>query len=155
MDRSPCCWDKEIGEVSFCPCDTCVLEELAELPFASEIPCPIEYHDKQLESMITACNRAYSVVLRMESILVTRPGLVSARLVPKIIKRYILLASLKVYDACFENYMGPSECTCELRYPAMQALKRLHDVCVLAGYSPEIIWSFLTHLPAPIHTVLY
>ena len=145
MDRSPCCWNKKIAEVFSCPCDTCILEELAELPFSSDIPHPIEMHDEQLGSMISACNRAYSTILRMESILVTRPDLVNARLIPKIIKQHVLLASLKVYDSCFENYMGPASsettarcmCTCwlfteaDLKLPYIPTSSRSHNFLLM------------------------
>ena len=155
MDQSPQCWNLQLGEVTHCPCPECILDELAELPFANEVPCPMERHKELLETMIVACDDAYSAILRLESIATTSPGIVNLRLLPKIARKKMLLASLNIYDAGFQMYLGPEECQCEILLRAEQSLKRLHDVCVVCGYNPHYIWSFLVHPPRPMHTIFY
>ena len=156
MDQSTCClWSVEVHEVSWCWCQDCLLQDLHQLPFSADLPCPFEEHERQLAEMIAMCNKAYSAILRLESVVATQPQLVSIKLIPKIIKRQVIIASISIYDAKFQHYLGPDLCTCRNRYIAMQAVKRLHDVCIIAGNSTHYIWSFLPYVPMPIHSVLY
>ena len=156
MDQLDCCkWDVEIHQYSCCWCPDCLMEDMQELPFAGDLPCPMDNHAADLVEMIKQCDKAYSVILRLESIAATRPDMVSCRILPRIIKRQILFASLAIYDCKFLNYSGPRDCTCSNLQAAKQALKRLHDVCLIAGYDTQTIWSFLHYLPMPIHTVFY
>ena len=155
MDQSPCCWDKEIGATPSCPCNSCMLEDLAELPFYYEYPCPIDNHANDLVAMIRTCNRTQSAILRIQSIVLTEPDMVNVRIMPKILKRQLLLASLAIYDASFSTYLGPTECNCGYIILAQAALKRLHDTCIVAGLPVDTMWSFQLTVPRPIHSIMY
>ena len=157
MDPATHCveWDVDVGSTPYCPCWDCHLDDLLELPFSLDVPCPIEDHPNNLDTMIVACNKAYSVILRLESIAATRPEFFNLSIIPKIIKRELLRSSIAIYDCEFENYRGPVKCSCEHLHVARQALKRLHDTCVVAGYSIEFIWSFMVNPPVPNHSIFY
>ena len=156
MDQSTCClWSVEINEASWCCCKDCLVGDLRQLPFSEALPCPYENHMEDLVDMLRACEKASSAILRLISVAVTQPERVSLKLIPRIIRRQILLASLSVYDAKFMSYLGPVHCTCEALYPAMLAVKKLHDVCIATGHDTHLIWSFLPYVPTPIHSVIY
>ena len=148
-------WEVYLGNDQFCPCWDCHLDDLQELPYATDIPCPLDNHEAFLFTMVEQCDKAYSVLLRLESIAATQPDLVNVRILPRIIKRQLLFASLAIYDCGFVTYNGPQECTCDQLHAAKQSLKRLHDVCLVGGYDTHVIWSFLHYLPRPIHSIFY
>ena len=152
MDRLNChLW--AIERCHLCP--TCILEDFGQLPFCFDVPCPIEDHHALLERLIARCDHAYSAILRMTSIAKTNPERVNLKVIPRILKKQLLLASLALYDSAFFDFLGPEECNCPIIVLAQESVKRLHDCCVVANINTDIMWSYMLRSPRPIHTVFY
>ena len=146
-------WDVEAGLKDFCSCPDCVTMDLLELPFSGSTRMKQKedhpnFHDDDYAKVTQAARNAENVILRLLTFEKLCPGMTRIYTNDKIIKHYILITSITMYDAKIMSYNGPEFwCTCAGRQEACNAVKRLASLCVVTNIDANILWSYLEKPP--------
>ena len=148
-------WEAEAGLANYCPCNSCNLECMMELPFNQTTRSYIYQlydtanHDEDCAQITRAAERAEAAIIRLMTFQLLKPRMASRTTNAKIIKHLLLLLSIALYDAQYVDYNGPDfHCDCPSKYAASKALKKLTCICLSYGISIKPIWSFMDKSPA-------
>ena len=147
-------WEAEANLVDYCPCNSCNLECMLELPFNQVTKSYIHQlydtanHDEDCAKITRAAERAEAAIIRLMTFQLLKPRRANRTINAKIIKHLLLILSIALYDAQYVDYNGPDfYCDCPNKHAASKALKRLTCVCLSHNISTTPIWSFMSKSP--------
>ena len=153
MEQQKCCaWEVEAKMEKYCQCKDCNISELLQLPYHYPIHTieedSAQLHDQDYERIVVAAQKAENVILRLLTFEILQPGNTRKSTNRRIIKHFLLLLSILMYDAQFDDYDGPRfMCECKNKGKACSAIKRIVCLCITNNIEYESIWSYLQPIP--------
>ena len=143
-------WDVECKIIPYCSCIDCNIEALFQLPFHQAL---LRYLDDKYEevdhradclAVLEAAVRAENAILRLLALERIQPSMTSKSTNRRIMKHFLLLLSIALYDAQFINYNGTQfSCDCPELLLASKAVKKLTCLCLVNNIDFMPMWSFL------------
>ena len=152
MDRQCYAWDAEANVQSYCNCKECYVADLLHLPFHSQVTTIVEdnstIHNEDYGRVVLAAKKAEEVLLRLLAYERLQPGKTRRTTNRKIIKHFLLLLSIIMYDTQIVDYNGPKFlCDCTNKKSACNAIKKLVCLCIVSGIDYTPIWSYMDRSP--------